>query len=181
MFSLILFIKGKFERVNISKVGPNFVSSPSFFKESFEKPFRQKSSSLKPTTCTQNSVMCGSCHIRNVRIGVKYQNCRQILDVYLLFSIWMGQIQSKLIYMHAFLFYKKRSYKKRLIKFFNHKKQRPIEFLIIRNDFSKKWITLLWKCFVFFKKMQKGWWFNQNQFKFYNSNVLIKKTFKFFL
>jgi len=44
-------------------------------------------------------LMCGSCHIQNVPIGVEYQNCHQTLDVYLLFAIWMGQIQSKLIYI----------------------------------------------------------------------------------
>ena len=42
--------------------------------------------------------MSGSSHIRSVLIGVEHQNCRRILDVYLLFVIWMGQIQSKLIY-----------------------------------------------------------------------------------
>ena len=39
--------------------------------------------------------MCGSCHIRNLLIGVECQNCSRSLDVYLLFAIWMGQIQSK--------------------------------------------------------------------------------------
>ena len=43
--------------------------------------------------------MLGLSHIRNVLIGVKYPNCRRTLDVYLLFAIWMGQIQSKLIYI----------------------------------------------------------------------------------
>ena len=43
--------------------------------------------------------MSGSFHIRSVLIGVEYQNLRRTLDVYLLFAIWMGQIQSKLIYM----------------------------------------------------------------------------------
>ena len=41
--------------------------------------------------------MSGSSHIRSVLIGVEYQNCHRTLDVYLLFPIWMGQIQSKLI------------------------------------------------------------------------------------
>ena len=45
----------------------------------------------------KSSLMCGSCHIRNVLIGVEYQNCRQ--TIYFLFAIWMGQIQSKLIYI----------------------------------------------------------------------------------
>ena len=44
----------------------------------------------------KSSLMCGSCHIRN---GVEYQNCRRTMDVYFLFAIWMGQIQSKLIYV----------------------------------------------------------------------------------
>ena len=36
---------------------------------------------------------------RGVLIAVEYRNCRRILDVYLLFIIWMWQIQSKLIYI----------------------------------------------------------------------------------
>jgi hypothetical protein len=43
--------------------------------------------------------MSGSSHIPSVLIGVKYRNCRRSLDVYLLFAIWMWQIQSKLIYI----------------------------------------------------------------------------------
>ena len=43
--------------------------------------------------------MSGASHIRSVQIVVEYQNCRRYLDVYLLFAIWMGQIQSKLIYI----------------------------------------------------------------------------------
>ena len=39
--------------------------------------------------------MSGSSHIRSVRVDVEYQT----LDVYLLFAIWSGQIQSKLIYI----------------------------------------------------------------------------------
>ena len=39
----------------------------------------------------------GSSHIGSVLIGVEYQNYRRTLDFYLLFAIWMGQIQSKLI------------------------------------------------------------------------------------
>ena len=31
-------------------------------------------------------------------IGFEYRNCHQTLDAYLLFTIWMGQIQSKLNY-----------------------------------------------------------------------------------
>ena len=34
-----------------------------------------------------------------ILIGVKYWNCCWTLDVYLLIAIWMGQIQSKLIYI----------------------------------------------------------------------------------
>ena len=44
-------------------------------------------------------IMCGSCHIQNVLIGVEYPNCRRTLDVCLLFDIWMGPIQSKLFYI----------------------------------------------------------------------------------
>ena len=43
--------------------------------------------------------MSGSSHIRSVLIGVKYQNCCRTLAIYLLFAIWMRQIQSKLIYI----------------------------------------------------------------------------------
>ena len=43
--------------------------------------------------------MSGSSHIQSVVIGVEYRNCRRTLDVYLLFAIWTGQIQSKLIYI----------------------------------------------------------------------------------
>ena len=43
--------------------------------------------------------MSDSSHIPNVLICVKYQNCCGTLDVYLPFAIWMGQIQSKLIYI----------------------------------------------------------------------------------
>ena len=37
--------------------------------------------------------------IQRALIGVKYRNYCCTLDVYLLFAIWMGQIQLKLIYM----------------------------------------------------------------------------------
>ena len=43
--------------------------------------------------------MSGSSHIRSVLIGIKYQNFRRTFVVYLLFATWMGQIQSKLIYI----------------------------------------------------------------------------------
>ena len=43
--------------------------------------------------------MSGSSHIQRVLIGVKYRNYRCTLDVYLLFAIWMGQNQLKLIYI----------------------------------------------------------------------------------
>ena len=46
----------------------------------------------------RTSIMSGSSHIQSVLIGVEYRNCCRTLDVYLLFVIWMGQIQSKLIY-----------------------------------------------------------------------------------
>ena len=85
------------------------------------------------------------------------------------------------IWVHAFPFYKKRSYKKRPIKFFNHKKPWPIEFSIIRNDVltTREWII---EMFVIFKiKMPKGWWFNQIKFKSDNSHVLIEKNIQIFL
>ena len=43
--------------------------------------------------------MSDSSHIRSILIGVEYRNCRQTLDIHLLFAIWMGQIQSKLKYI----------------------------------------------------------------------------------
>ena len=43
--------------------------------------------------------MSGSSHIQGVLIGIEYRNCRQTLDVYLILAIWMGQIQSTLIYI----------------------------------------------------------------------------------
>ena len=47
----------------------------------------------------KGSLMSGSSHIQSVLIGVEYCNYRRTLDVYLLFAIWMGQIQLKLIYI----------------------------------------------------------------------------------
>ena len=43
--------------------------------------------------------MSSSSHIWSVLIGIEYWNCHQIFVVYLLFTIWMEQIQSKLIYI----------------------------------------------------------------------------------
>jgi hypothetical protein len=43
--------------------------------------------------------MSGSSHIQSVLIAVEYRNCCQTLDVELLYAIWMGQIQSKRIYI----------------------------------------------------------------------------------
>ena len=45
------------------------------------------------------SLVSSSSHVQSVVIRVKYRNCRRTLDVYLLFALWMGQIQSKLIYI----------------------------------------------------------------------------------
>ena len=39
--------------------------------------------------------MLGSSHTQSVLISIKYQNWRQTLDVYLLFTISMGQIQTQ--------------------------------------------------------------------------------------
>ena len=41
----------------------------------------------------------GSSHIRSVQICVEYRNCCRTLYVYLLVATWMGQVQSKLIYI----------------------------------------------------------------------------------
>ena len=43
--------------------------------------------------------MSDSSHIRSILIGVEYQNCRQTLDIHLLFAIWKGPIQSKMIHI----------------------------------------------------------------------------------
>ena len=45
----------------------------------------------------EDFLMRGSCHIRSVVIGVKFQNCCQTLDAYLSFTIWIEKIQSKLL------------------------------------------------------------------------------------
>ena len=34
----------------------------------------------------RSGIMCGSCHIRNVLIGVEYRNCCRTLHVYSLFT-----------------------------------------------------------------------------------------------
>ena len=44
-------------------------------------------------------LMHGSSHIQRILIGIEYWNCPRTLDVYLPFAIWMGEIQSKLIYI----------------------------------------------------------------------------------
>ena len=46
--------------------------------------------------------MSGLSHIQSILIGVEYRICHRTFDVYLMFAIWMGQIQSKLIYIHIF-------------------------------------------------------------------------------
>ena len=47
----------------------------------------------------QFQLMFGSFHIQRVLIGVEYPNCCcRTLDVYLLFAILLGQIESKLNY-----------------------------------------------------------------------------------
>jgi len=42
--------------------------------------------------------MSGSSHIQSDLIGGEYWNCRQTLEVYLLFAILLGQTKSKLNY-----------------------------------------------------------------------------------
>ena len=63
--------------------------------------FGRKSSWLRLllTKIDKKKFMSGSSHIQSVLIGVKYRNCCRTLDVYLLLAIWMGQIQSNLIYI----------------------------------------------------------------------------------
>ena len=47
----------------------------------------------------KSTLMRGLSDIQSVLIGVKYRNCCRTLNVYLLFAIWMGKVQSKLIYI----------------------------------------------------------------------------------
>ena len=47
---------------------------------------------------TKIKIMCGSCHIRSVLLGVECQNWRQTWDVYLPLAILLGQIYEKLNY-----------------------------------------------------------------------------------
>ena len=46
--------------------------------------------------------MRGLSHNQSILIGIKYENCRRTLDVYLLVAISIGQIQSKPIYIKQF-------------------------------------------------------------------------------
>ena len=48
---------------------------------------------------SKSSLRSGSSRTLSALIGVKYRNYGQTLDVYLLFAIWMVQIQLKLIYI----------------------------------------------------------------------------------
>ena len=43
---------------------------------------------------TKIKIMCGSCHIRSVLLGVECQNWRQTWDVYLPLAILLGQFIS---------------------------------------------------------------------------------------
>ena len=44
---------------------------------------------------TKIKIMCGSCHIRSVLLGVECQNWCQTWDVYLPLAILLGQIYEK--------------------------------------------------------------------------------------
>ena len=43
-------------------------------------------------TLAQTSLMCGSCHIRSILIGVEYRNWHLTFDDYLLSAILLGKI-----------------------------------------------------------------------------------------
>ena len=49
--------------------------------------------------CQTVIVMCGSCHIGNVLIGVEYRKLSSNFECLFTFCFLMGQIQSKLIYI----------------------------------------------------------------------------------
>ena len=61
--------------------------------------FTTVESGLQRSSFINSYFMSGSSHIQSVILGVEYRNCRRTLDIYLPFAIWMGQIQSKLIYI----------------------------------------------------------------------------------
>ena len=54
---------------------------------------------LHSSVSSTSFIMSGSSHIQKVLIRVEYWNYCQTLDVHLLFAFWLGQIQSKLIYI----------------------------------------------------------------------------------
>ena len=47
---------------------------------------------------SEDRLMSHSYHIQSVLIGIEYRNCRQTLDVYLLFAALHGQVKSKVNY-----------------------------------------------------------------------------------
>ena len=85
-----------------------FLECPNFFEKAIKF---EKILPLFLLSCVKTSGRCfqifvalkkarlvsGTSNIRSVLIGIEY--CGGILNVYSLFVIWMGQIQSKLIYM----------------------------------------------------------------------------------
>ena len=64
-----------------------YCSSGNSYEFTSDHPFIESVSTL--------SVVSGSSHTPNVLIGVEYRNCRQTLDAYLLFAIFLGLIKSK--------------------------------------------------------------------------------------
>ena len=63
---------------------------------------------------------------------------------------------------------------------FNHKKQGPIEFSLIRNDFSKKWIALLLKCCFFSNRYKKADDLIKNNSNFRIALFQLRKMLPFF-
>ena len=91
--------------------------------------------------------MSGSSHIQSVLIGVEYRNCRQTLDVYLLFAILLGQIKSKLNYrLTNWPFHKLQICKSVLIEFAPSKWQKVNKHLKLDNNYNIRRQSEHFKC-----------------------------------
>ena len=64
-------------------------------KYEFENIFQSNIANTCSESSFRSPFFSGSSHIQSALIDAEYPNFCQTLDVYLLFAIWMGQIQSK--------------------------------------------------------------------------------------
>ena len=80
------------------KLTPNVLDNAGNTENPFFKSFSIElaKSSFDLLVPLESLLMCGSCHIRSVLIGIDYYYFCRIWDVYLLFTILLGQIKSKL-------------------------------------------------------------------------------------